>query len=47
MIALGKALLLDLGCYFEQGFLNAKPMPLKDFIKFLEDRNATAASMYD
>lgn len=40
-------LLLDLGCYYGQGFLNAKPMPLKDFIKFFEDRNATAASMYD
>lgn len=40
-------MLLDLGCYYGQGFLNAKPMPLKDFIKFLEDRNATAASMYD
>ncbi len=40
-------LLLDLGCYFGQGFLNAKPMPLKEFVKFMEDRNATAASMYD
>ena len=40
-------LLLSLGCYFGQGFLNAKPMPLKDFVKFLEERNATAASMYD
>lgn len=33
-------LLLELGCYLGQGFLNAKPMPVADFINFFEKRNA-------
>ncbi|MBQ9487615.1 MAG: EAL domain-containing protein [Selenomonadaceae bacterium] len=33
-------LLLELGCYYGQGFLNAKPMPVGDFIEFFERRNA-------
>ena len=33
-------LLLELGCYFGQGFLNAKPMPVADFVNFFEKRNA-------
>ena len=33
-------LLLELGCYYGQGFLNAKPMPVEDFVEFLEKRNA-------
>lgn len=33
-------LLLDLGCHYGQGFLNAKPMPVEDFINFFEKRNA-------
>ena len=36
-------LLLELGCHYGQGFLNAKPMPLKDFIAFFEKRNAEVA----
>ena len=36
-------LLLELGCNYGQGFLNAKPMPLDDFIKFFEKRNAEVA----
>ena len=33
-------LLLELGCHYGQGFLNAKPMPADDFVEFLEKRNA-------
>ena len=33
-------LLLELGCYLGQGFLNAKPMPVADFVNFFEKRNA-------
>ena len=33
-------LLLSLGCRYGQGFLNAKPMPVDDFISFFEKRNA-------
>lgn len=33
-------LLLKLGCHLGQGFLNAKPMPVNDFISFFEKRNA-------
>ena len=33
-------LLLSLGCRYGQGFLNAKPMPVDDFIKFFEQRNS-------
>jgi sensor c-di-GMP phosphodiesterase-like protein len=33
-------LLLELGCYLGQGFLNAKPMPVADFVDFFEKRNA-------
>ncbi len=33
-------LLLELGCYLGQGFLNAKPMPVADFVSFFEKRNA-------
>lgn len=33
-------LLLSLGCRYGQGFLNAKPMPVKDFIQFFEARNS-------
>ena len=33
-------LLLELGCYYGQGFLNAKPMPVADFVEFFERRNA-------
>ncbi len=33
-------LLLKLGCTFGQGFKNGKPMPVDDFIKFFEQRNA-------
>ena len=33
-------LLLELGCHYGQGFLNAKPMPVADFVEFLEKRNA-------
>ena len=33
-------LLLELGCYYGQGYLNAKPMPVADFVAFLEKRNA-------
>ncbi|MBQ7703995.1 MAG: EAL domain-containing protein [Selenomonadaceae bacterium] len=37
-------LLLSLGCRYGQGFLNAKPMPVEDFINFFEKRNAEVAS---
>ena len=33
-------LLLSLGCRYGQGFLNAKPMPMNDFIQFFEKRNS-------
>ena len=33
-------LLLSLGCRYGQGFLNAKPMPVNDFIQFFEARNS-------
>ena len=33
-------LLLELGCYFGQGFLNCKPLPVADFVNFFEKRNA-------
>ena len=33
-------LLLSLGCRYGQGFLNAKPMPVDDFINFFEKRNS-------
>ena len=33
-------LLLELGCHIGQGFLNAKPMPVADFVNFFEKRNA-------
>ena len=37
-------LLLSLGCRYGQGFLNAKPMPVNDFIAFFEKRNAEVAA---
>lgn len=37
-------LLLSLGCRYGQGFLNAKPMPVNDFISFFEKRNAEVAA---
>lgn len=37
-------LLLDLGCRMGQGYLNAKPMPKDDFVKFFEERNAEVAA---
>ena len=33
-------LLLSLGCRYGQGFLNCKPLPVDDFIKFFEQRNS-------
>ena len=36
-------LLLELGCHYGQGFLNAKPMPVDDFVAFFEKRNAEVA----
>jgi len=33
-------LLLSLGCRYGQGFLNAKPMPVEEFIDFFERRNS-------
>jgi len=33
-------LLLRLGCPYGQGYLNSKPLPEKDFIEFIEQRNA-------
>ena len=38
-------LLLSLGCQYGQGFLNAKPMPVDDFINFFEKRNAEVAQV--
>ncbi|MBR3745393.1 MAG: EAL domain-containing protein, partial [Selenomonadaceae bacterium] len=37
-------LLLRLGCRYGQGFFNAKPMPVNDFISFFEKRNAEVAA---
>ena len=37
-------LLLSLGCRYGQGFLNAKPMPVADFINFFEKRNSEVMS---
>ncbi|MBQ7477242.1 MAG: EAL domain-containing protein [Selenomonadaceae bacterium] len=37
-------LLLSLGCRYGQGFLNAKPMPVNDFIAFFEKRNAEVSA---
>lgn len=37
-------LLLSLGCRYGQGFLNAKPMPVVDFVNFFEKRNAEVAN---
>ena len=31
---------MDLGCNIGQGFFNAKPMPVDEFVKFFEKRNA-------
>ncbi len=39
-------LLLKLGCYYGQGFLNAKPMPVDDFIKFFEKRNEEVGAAF-
>lgn len=36
-------LLLSLGCRYGQGFLNAKPMPVNDFVNFFEKRNSEVA----
>ena len=36
-------LLLSLGCRYGQGYFNAKPMPVDDFINFFETRNAEVA----
>ena len=36
-------LLLSLGCRYGQGYLNAKPMPVDDFIAFFEQRNSEIA----
>lgn len=33
-------LLISLGCRYGQGFLNAKPMPVNDFVDFFEKRNS-------
>lgn len=38
-------LLLELGCYYGQGFLNSKPLPMKDFVEFFEKRNAEVRSL--
>ena len=38
-------LLLELGCHYGQGFLNAKPMPVADFVEFFEKRNAEVRSI--
>ena len=37
-------LLLDLGCRLGQGFFNAKPMPVEEFVNFFEKRNAEVAA---
>ena len=36
-------LLLSLGCRYGQGFFNAKPMPVSDFVAFFEKRNSEDA----
>ena len=36
-------LLLELGCNYGQGFINAKPMRINDFVAFLEKRNSEVA----
>ena len=33
-------LLMSFGCNYGQGFLNAKPMPVEEFVSFFEKRNA-------
>ncbi len=38
-----ETLLLELGCHYGQGYLNAKPMPVKDFVTFFEKRNSEVA----
>ncbi len=40
-------LLLELGCVYGQGFYNAKPMPVADFIDFFEKRNAEVSAKRD
>ncbi len=35
-------LLLELGCHLGQGYLNAKPMPVDEFVAFMDERNKTA-----
>ena len=37
-------LLLGLGCRLGQGFFNAKPMPVEEFVNFFEQRNAEVAA---
>ena len=37
-------LLLELGCHYGQGYFNAKPMPVDDFVNFFEKRNAEVAA---
>ena len=37
-------LLMNLGCNFGQGFFNAKPMPVEEFVNFFEKRNAEVAA---
>ena len=37
-------LLLELGCHLGQGYLNAKPMPVDEFIAFMEERNRKVAA---
>ena len=38
-------MLMDFGCRYGQGFLNAKPMPVEDFIAFTEKRNAEVSAL--
>ena len=37
-------LLLELGCNYGQGYFNAKPMPVDDFVSFFEKRNSEVDS---
>ena len=37
-------LLLNLGCRLGQGFFNAKPMPVDEFVNFFDKRNAEVAA---
>ena len=37
-------LLLELGCHYGQGYFNAKPMPVDDFVSFFEKRNSEVDS---